>query len=422
MTTSDPSLQESPDEAFVWVWLPGAGEPVVAGRLAVVGDVVEFNYGVSYLNRRDAIALYLPEMPLGRGEIPPPDGMRIAGCISDAGPDAWGQRVIMRHLLGDEARDADPSDLPMLAYLLHAGSDRIGALDFQASAATYANRDHDRASLAELMEAADLVDGRQPLSPALDRALLHGSSVGGARPKALLTDGDRKLIAKFSSSTDRYPVVQAEFLAMELARRAGLNVAGVEVVEAMGRMALLVERFDRIPGSDERRAVVSALTILQLDEMLGRYATYTDLAQVIRERFTDGQGTLRELFSRIVFNVLVGNTDDHARNHAAFWDGEALTLTPAYDICPQSRGGGEASQAMPFGPRGSRLSRLDACVEAAGIYLVPESEAREIIDSQVAVIESEFSDIADLAHLTEVDREYFWRRQFLNPYAFYDYR
>lgn len=422
MMTSDPVLQVVPGEVFVWVWLPGALEPVVAGRLAVVGDIVEFNYGVSYLNRDDAIALYLPELPLGRGAILPPDGLRIAGCISDAGPDAWGQRVIMQHLLGDKATDADPVDLPILAYLLYAGSDRIGALDFQTSPGTYVSRDHDGASLEQLMEAADLVDRRQPLPPALDRALLHGSSVGGARPKALLTDGDRKLIAKFSSSTDRYPVVQGEFLAMELARRAGLNVAGVKLVEAMGRMVLLVERFDRVPGSDTRRSVVSALTILQLDEMLGHYATYTDLAQVMRERFTDAQTTLRELFSRIVFNILVGNTDDHARNHAAFWDGVALTLTPAYDICPQSRGGGEASQAMPFGPRGSRLSRLDACVEAAGIYLVSEQGAREIIDSQVAVIESEFCEVADLARLTEVDRDYFWRRQFLNPYAFYDYR
>ena len=95
------------------------------------------------------------------------------------------------------------------------------------------------------MQAADRVDQRLPLSPALDRALLHGSSIGGARPKALLSDSGRKLIAKFSSTTDSFSVVKGEFVAMELARRAGLDVARVELVESMGRDVLLVERFDR---------------------------------------------------------------------------------------------------------------------------------------------------------------------------------
>jgi serine/threonine-protein kinase HipA len=99
---------------------------------------------------------------------------------------------------------------------------------------------------------------------------------------------------------------------------------------------ILVELSDR-PPTGRRRAVVSALTILELDEMLARYASYAARAQVVRERFTDARRTLRELFGRIVFNILTGNNDDHARNHAAFWDGAALTLTPAYDICPQPR-------------------------------------------------------------------------------------
>jgi len=371
--TSDPQTRalsqalaqgQEPTEAFVWAWLPGATEPVVAGRLQATGDLIEFNYGRSYLDRDDAIALYLPELPLRRGIIDPLDGLRMAGCIADAGPDAWGQRIVMQHLLGAGAGGADPAQLHPLTYLLSSGSDRIGALDFQFSATEYISRDDDSASLEELMNAADRVDRGLELSPALDRALLHGSSVGGARPKALLGAGDRKLIAKFSSSTDPYPVVRAEFAAMELARRAGLNVAKVQLVETLGRTALLVERFDRVEGSRERRAIVSALTMLELDEMMARYASYADLAQVIRERFTDGRDTLRELFSRITFNILVGNTDDHARNHAAFWDGEALTLTPAYDICPQgtSRGGsdpgdGVRARRVPLQPLGRLRER-----------------------------------------------------------------
>jgi serine/threonine-protein kinase HipA len=216
-------------------------------------------------------------------------------------------------------------------------------------------------------------------------------------------------------------VVKGEFAAMELARRAGLDVASVELMRVMGRDVLLVERFDRVPGTRQRRALVSALTILELDEMMARYASYALLPQVVRERFTDARATLRELFARVTFNILTGNSDDHARNHAAFWNGEWLTLTPAYDICPQPRSGGETSQAMMIGPDGYRMSQLAGCVAHASTYLLTESDARELIDHQVEVIKREWDDVCDLAQMTEVERSFFWRRQFLNPYAFEGY-
>lgn len=268
------------------------------------------------------------------------------------------------------------------------------------------------------MEAADRVSDGRPLPPALDLALLHGSSVGGARPKALLKGDGVELIAKFSSSTDSYAVVKGEFAAMELARRVGLDVASVDLVRVMGRDVLLVERFDRVQGTRQRRALVSVLTILGLDELMSRYASYADLAQIVRERFADARSTLRELFARITFNILTGNSDDHARNHAAFWDGESLTLTPAYDICPQPRGGGETSQAMMIGTDGFRMSQLAGCVERASTYMLTEGEARELIDHQVDVIERQWDEVCELARMTEVERSYFRGRQFLNPYAF----
>jgi serine/threonine-protein kinase HipA len=410
-------------EAFVWIWLPGATEPVVAGRLAAVGDLLNFNYGRSYLDRADAIPVYLPELPLEPGERVPLPELTVPGCIADAAPDAWGRRVIMNRLLSAGAGTADPAALSTLTYLLQSGSDRLGALDFQASPTEYVGRDASSGSLEELMQSAERVEQGIPLSPDLDQALLHGSSLGGARPKALLRTGDGgKLIAKFSSTTDTYAVVKGEFMAMELARRVGLDAAPVRLERALRKDVLLVERFDRPPRLGERRAVVSALTILELDEMLARYATYVDLAQAIRARFTDPRRTLRELFARIVFNILVGNTDDHARNHAAFWDGAALTLTPAYDICPQPRSGGEAAQIMAFGPGGSRMSQVAGCVEAASTYLVSEPDAREIVDHQIETIEANWDEVCDLAGATAVDRDYFWRRQFLNPYALQGYR
>jgi serine/threonine-protein kinase HipA len=405
-------MTSEPRSAFVWTWLPGAVDPVVAGRLDIEGQILVFTYGRSYLAREDRVPLYLPELPLGRGPIPPLVG-DVAGCIADAGPDAWGQRVILNRLTG--TADADTADLTPLAYLLESGSDRTGALDFQASATEYVPRSLDRATLEELAKSAERVELGVPLSPALDQALLHGSSVGGARPKALLRDGGRQLIAKFSSTTDTYPVVKGEFVAMELARRAGIEVASVELAQALGREALLVGRFDRPDGG--RRAMVSALTILGLDELGARYASYARLADQIRGRFTNPRATLRELFARIVFNILCGNNDDHARNHSAFWDGAELTLTPAYDICPAPRAGGETAQAMAIGADGYRFSQVAGCVGRAYTYLLSEAEAREIVDRQIETIESQWNEVCDRAELTEAARNSFWRRQFLNPYA-----
>ena len=386
--------------------------PVVAGRLDRAGEIVTFTYGRSYLGRDEATALYLPELPLGRGPISPRVGA-VAGCISDAAPDAWGQRVILNRRAAQGG--GETGDLTVLSSLLESGSDRIGALDFQRSATEYVARSTENTTLQELAESAERVELGLALSPPLDQALLHGSSIGGARPKALLRDGERRLIAKFSSTSDTYPVVKGEFMAMELARRAGLDVAAVELTRVLDRDVLLIERFDR-PGVG-RRLMVSALTILELDEMLGRYASYADLADQIRGRFTHPTATLRELFARITFNILTGNNDDHAKNTSAFWDGTSLTLTPAYDICPQPRSGGETAQIMAIGRDGYRMSQVAGCVARAPTYLLSEGEAREIISHQIDVIGDEWADVCERAGLISVDGAGFWHRQFLNPYA-----
>src|SRR4051794_29597860 len=281
MTTSDP-----PREAFVWIWLPDAAEPVVAGRLEVVGDLIEFVYGRSYLGREEAIPLFDPELPLQSGSIPPPPGVTVAGCISDAGPDAWGRRVIMNRVLGEARLNADPADLSLLTYLLESGSDRTGAIDFQGAADEYVPREDGVADLEYLMDAAAKVEAGIALKPALRQVLFAGSSIGGARPKAALRQGDRSLIAKFSAASDPYPVEKGEFVAMTLARRAGLAAAKTELESVLGRDVLLVERFDR-PGGGRRRAVVSALTLLGLDELMARYASYAELADLMLERFAD---------------------------------------------------------------------------------------------------------------------------------------
>ncbi len=416
--TSEPL--SSPREAFVWVWLPGRAEPVVAGRLVADGGEIAFVYGRSYRALPDAIPLYLPELPLEAGVIRPLNGLPIASTIRDAAPDAWGRRVILNRTFGLKGVALDGVDLDELTFLLQSGSDRIGALDFQTSATDYVARGGAHATLDELLASAERVERNLPLSPELDQALHHGSSIGGARPKALITDGPVKYVAKFSSAADTYSVVKAEYIAMRLAALAGLDVAPVRLAQASGKDVLLVQRFDReADGAGWRRkAMVSALTMLGLDEMQARYASYQDLAEIVRFRFTRAQETLRELFARIAFNILVGNLDDHARNHAAFWDGEHLTLTPAYDICPQGRAGEEASQAMLVVGQ-NRSSQIATCLAAAPHFQLDAPSAVRIVEHQVRAIGDHWASVCDEAALGEVDRALFWGRQFLNPYAFY---
>lgn len=423
--TSDRNTK-SDKEAFVWIWLPDETTPVVAGRLEVDSsfgrDNVLFNYGQSYLQRIGdqpcAIPIYEPELPLQSGALPLPEGLTMPGSIRDAAPDAWGRRVIINKKFGLKGTDTDTAELDELTYLLESGSDRIGALDFQRSPTEYVPRAANNVSMEELLESVARVEKGVPLTPELDQALFHGSSIGGARPKALIQDQGRKYIAKFSSSTDLYSVVKAEFIAMRLAQLAGLNVAPVKLVKAANKDVLLIERFDRQrkDGNWSRRAMVSALTLLGLDDMMARYASYETLAETIRRRFTDPKDTLKELFSRLAFNILCGNTDDHARNHAAFWNGNSLTLTPAYDICPQGRTGNEASQAMLISGN-NNMSQLKSCLEAANHFLLSQDDARAIFGHLTESIERHWDCVCEEAELSDVDRKLFWGRQFLNPYS-----
>ena len=417
--TSDRPDTNAPEEAYVWIWLPGATVPVVAGRIARDGGRLIFNYGRSYLDRNDGIPIYEPELPLRSGALAPEAGLSMAGCLRDAAPDAWGRRVILNRTFGRKGKDVDIAALDELICLLASGSDRTGALDFQHSPSEYVPRAVQAATLEELLSAAEKVEQGVPLTPELDLALFHGTSLGGARPKAMIRDSDTKMIAKFSSRTDTYNVVKAEFVAMRLAARVGLDVSPVRLAHSAGKDVLLVERFDRAKTNDgwTRRAMVSALTLFGLDEMMARYASYEDLAEIIRHRFTSPTATLHEMYGRLVFNILCGNTDDHARNHAGFWDGEHLTLTPAYDICPQSRTGNVASQAMLI-VGDDRTSTLETCLAAAPNFQLSENAAKDIIARQIDTIRDGWDDICEEAALTDVERNLFGQRIFLNDFVF----
>jgi serine/threonine-protein kinase HipA len=409
------------------VWLPGAASPVVAGVVGSAGAVLDsepvlaFRYAASYLRRPDAISLFQPELPLtdqvfdprrpARGRDPLP----LAGCLRDAAPDAWGRRVINLRRAG-----SPEADLGEMTYLLSSGSNRIGALDYQASPTEYVTRDED-ATFEQLLQLTDLVEAGLPVPPGLEAAAQHGTSIGGARPKALLVDGNRHLVAKFSSRTDTRPVVKAEAVAMLLAARAGLNVAPVEVRRLDGRDVLLVERFDRTASATgpTRRLMLSMLTVLGYTAMSSRHASYAEMADTIRTGpWTDVAGTLRELYRRLVLNVIVGNNDDHLRNHAAFWDGQHLTLTPAYDVAPQPRNGQISTQAVGITRDGTRWSQLSLCRKVARDFLISPTEAKEITDELVDLVHRDWDEVAEIAQLSSVARDDLWQREIMNPFIF----
>lgn len=226
-------------------------------------------------------------------------------------------------------------------------------------------------------------------------------------------------IAKLSASSDVLPVVNAEATSLLLARAAGLRVPESRVMRSLDRDVLLVRRFDR-GGLGRRRHVVSGLTMAGEDELAARYVTYPDILDVLRARSAKPDQVGNELFKRIVFNIAISNSDDHARNHAAFWDGEHLDLTPAYDLAPGNRTGDSATQAMAIDRHGNRTSTFGTCISAAGVYGLTKTQARQVVDRIVTAIHDAWNDACEGGRLSALDRERLWGRQILNPAASYD--
>ena len=398
-------------EAFVWIWLPSGTEPVLCGKLQEDAGELRFVYGRSYLDRNDAISLDMRELPLESSVFRPRVG-EMHSVIRDASPDAWGRKVLLYRLQQDHITELD--------YLLNAGADRIGALAVQKSSDHCQTQEIQTATLDQLVEAAELIENGQPLPDALDNALLHGSSVGGARPKALLYDNQSGWIGKFSSGTDQYPVVRSELAAMWLAGQCDIRVPAVRMVESMGKDVLLVERFDRIRAENgtKRRFMISALTALQLHETEGLLASYLDLAGFIRRYAKDAGQDNFQLFRRMMFNILIGNNDDHARNHAFFWDGSQYELTPAYDICPMLRAGLTANQAMIVGKQG-RSSTLKNALSEAGLFGLTREHAILVKNELIDKIETFWAEASDCSGLTKVQSDLLRRATVLSPGIYY---
>lgn len=202
------------EQCYVWKWLKGETEPVVAGALLFAeSGGMSFRYGQTYMARENKEPIYVEELPLLDSVMSASDlDLVNFSSIRDAAPDAWGRRVMNSKL------NLDPNKpLTEFTYLMNSASDRIGSIDFQASPTEYIPRGGEETTLEDLQSAAEIISSGKNLPAELDKAMLHGTSLGGARPKAMLSDRTTKYIAKFSASNDTYDIVKSEYVAMKLA-------------------------------------------------------------------------------------------------------------------------------------------------------------------------------------------------------------
>ena len=373
---------------FVFANLDAEWAP--CGQLTLTEDGAKllastFAYGLRYLERPNAlevdpVSLSIQDRSAVRGKaLFPPNNLPLFGGIRDAAPDAWGRRVIESRL------KAPANSLPESTYLLHAGSQRVGALDIRSSREAeptlgYGTWDN----LQYLMDAAERIDEGLPVPAHLEEILVEGSPMGGARPKATVRDNERILwLAKFASRKDALAVPIIETATLRLAAAAGLTIPPVKLIQLGERPVMLIRRFDRYwakPGQDahlpedllstaataglveKRLGFVSGLTLLACEEMESPDKSYADLAQAIRRYCHESviRENNRELFDRLIFNIFVSNDDDHLRNHGFVRDVRlpGWRLSPLYDVMPRASLAFERRLHLGVGPEG-RSATLD---------------------------------------------------------------
>ena len=376
----------SATEKPVWVWLPDRAEPVLAGVLALQGRVGRFRYDPAYRRLPDATALDPMSLPFTRSvrEASETRQEGLFGVFRDASPEGYGLALL-------ERRHGRVLVDPMERLELSAG-DAVGGIeicdDIEAKLAF-------RAPALEALRTrlADLPEER-PSSQAL-RDLLGetGTSLGGERPKMTVQHEGALWIAKLQERGDRLHAPLREYLSMRLAARCGIDACEVRFVRVIEREVLLVRRFDRelLPfGKVRRRLFASAHTVLRLDTSIrgDRNRSYVAFAHEARRwcgsRAFDPKLLQRVIWERLAFNALIGNGDDHPRNHGLLQRNGQWVLAPAFDIAPYGRA--TSTLAMAVDRRGSSLVDRET-IEAAGAgFGVSRDEARAWLETSANTI------------------------------------
>ncbi len=400
---------------YVYVVLPGDTEFTTAGRFRLRRgpggtSTGEFVYGRSYLDRADAVELDPVELRLAdrlyqTGRM---DG--FFGAVRDAMPDYWGRLLIERRL--------GRSPLDEFEYLTAAPDDRAGALGFGPTVTPPPPRLRfsGTVQLAQLQLAADAVEAGEAVdtSVLVEAVFEEGTSMGGARPKAVVVDDDALWLAKFSRPRDRWNDPRVEHALLLLARECGIRAAESRIERVGTRDVLLVRRFDRERAEDGvgwlRHRMTSALTLLRSDDSpTGRERwSYLALADEVRRASARPRDDLHELFVRMCFNAAVSNQDDHPRNHAIVARRGPWRLAPAYDLTPSpSRSMShpmERDLSMVCGPTGRRARRANL-VAGAGRFLMSREDAEATFDHVCDVVRSRWQETMRRAGVGVADQE-----------------
>ena len=370
------------DRLYVWAMLNPAA-PTLVGEVSLsrlVTDCATFTYTPDWWNF--PLSEDLPLIPgqmfsAGQRDTAP-------GAIDDARPDRWGERII-RHI-------DRPARLSILEMLLFAGDDRFGALGISLSATQYIPRHlgpyPQLADVARLASAIEDVQTQAPISAEIQRLIQPGVTLGGARPKALLQTDAGSCVIKFSELDDPVDTPLIEHATMTLAAQAGLCVAKTGVLplplrHGKVRHALTIERFDRL--GPYRVHCLSAKTALRAASLPESYGALASI--LLRLGHPNRQAAMREeLFQRMVFNILMDNTDDHERNHSIslnLSDGY-YDLTPAYDVVPSLQNLGY--QALTVGSSGAESS-LENALTDINEFGIKKPRAMALVQQVAATVE-----------------------------------
>jgi serine/threonine-protein kinase HipA len=401
----------TPTECFVYITLPGQTTPVTAARFELTADrrgiaTGRLVYGRTYLARANAVPIDPIELKLSDRTYETTGMKGIFGALRDASPDYWGRRVIERHVGAAQLNEMD--------YLLHSPDDRAGALGFGLNQQPPApKRDFNKTlQLARLQEAADAIVAKEDVQNDADAAqieelMLVGTSMGGARPKAVVEDKEGLWIAKFNRNDDKWNSARAEHAMLVLARACGITTAESKVVKVGGRDVLMVKRFDRerTDAGYLRARMLSGLTLLRAEEghdTRDRWS-YVLLAEDLRRVSAIPRTDAAELFRRMCLNALISNTDDHPRNHALMAMNVDWKLSPAYDLTPIPHVSEERRDlAMICGDAG-RYANAENIVSQSMRFLLEKGEAEKIVADMEEKVRGTWYEVARREGLSEQD-------------------
>ena len=406
MTPFDLQRYQPGDTLYLW-WLANPAAPRLIGELRMARTLkgVSLVYAPQWLAAGFALS---EDLPLTAGEFFPRDKETAAGAIDDARPDRWGERVI-------RALDKPPR-LAVLDFLFFAGDQRFGALGVSVSASQYLARDTGPLPrLADAQAVQVLVQHilrGEPVPAAQHRLITPGTTLGGARPKALLELDGHPWVLKFNEPGEPIDMPLVEHATMALAAHAGICTAPTLAVPLHQGHAVAVKRFDRAAGGLRRHALSANVALQAAGEALG----YPELAQWLRRRGVVAGGLNRvqmhELFRRMVFNILIDNTDDHEKNHALLMTGSGeYELSPAFDVLPSGQALGY--QQMRVGAQGADATLDNALSECAQFGLKKSDAIAQVrqVCAAVAQWQAHFAragvSAADIASLAQqIDRPF----------------